>query len=1074
MLRKIATGIILTILLTIMLPSAFNIQQAEASGTIYIRADGSIDPPTASIFTPDNINYIFTDNITDYIVVERSNTILDGNGFTLQGPGSGIGLHLGNVNGSIIHSINIRGFDYGIYLSSSSENRITRNNISNCAQYGIGVYRSSRNTISYNNITENVSYGYPSNIGGGIQLAGSSENKIVKNILKDNGSCGIVLSGGGTNWDSRFNDIYENNITGTRNYCGVYLYYVDRNSVFRNSMTNNSIAIMGYVALNSSINENRIENNDDGIVLTHSSCYNTVQENTVINNTCGIRVISTYLAASVSNYISGNEIRQNDYGLYSTGSSSHICHNNFVDNTQQVLYGGGLDNAWDDGYPSGGNYWSNHDCTDLFKGPYQNETGSDCIGDTPYFIGGTEQDNYPLMNLWSPLPNNKPVVVLVHGFQLFGTDPDVVWEDMNKTLSESGFDVMISHYAGDYPLILPTGKDIKGYAEKLSQEIQGLKSQTGASKVDIVAHSMGGLVARYYVEKCGGAANVGKLIMLGTPNHGTEIAYLAFTSLYLLARVYVSAYIIDPGLASMIVENLQSPFEMIPNSPFLNALNHGAPWVFVGEDQIRPDVKYYTIAGTRPRGLYWITWHILKCFSGENDGVVREKSVKLYTSLPYEHYTYSIDHSSLKEDPSVIDRVAQILGDDTSLDQNYETQVTSSQTEDESIEQAPLVSGKILPSEEKSYELLVSSTSELSIIMSWPYGHLNLTLTTPSGALIDPSFASSSPNVTFYNDENLKIKGYNITSPETGIWEVHVTAANITSEQEFTVITFFDTDIRLASELQQYEFDPNEPIQIKASLTCANGTMTDVSVSSTILKPDTTTETLMLYDDGLHNDNQTNDGIYGNNYTNTSLCGTYYITVTAHGKVDNQQFARETYDVVWVQVYPDLCVQESDIHFSEETPLEGETITINATIHNIGGEHADSVSVLFYDGNPVDGVLIGKCIINIPLNEARNASIQWNATRGQHQICVLVSPYNGFLEADYSNNSANKTIEVRMTGDVNGDGKVEVYDLFDFGKAYGCASGDPNWNHHCDFNFDNIISSSDLEKLQENYGKIDP
>jgi len=55
-------------------------------------------------------------------------------------------------------------------------------------------------------------------------------------------------------------------------------------------------------------------------------------------------------------------------------------------------------NIWDSGYPSGGNYWSDYNGTDLYSGPYQNKTGSDYIGDIPHVIGlPAEEDNYPLM-----------------------------------------------------------------------------------------------------------------------------------------------------------------------------------------------------------------------------------------------------------------------------------------------------------------------------------------------------------------------------------------------------------------------------------------------------------------------------------------------------------------------------------------------------------------------------------------------------------------------------------------------------------------------------------------------------
>ena len=70
-------------------------------GTIYIRADGSIDPPTASIYTADNITYTLTANITvnaDGIVIERDNTVLNGAGYTMIGNGSGNGIDLIDIN----------------------------------------------------------------------------------------------------------------------------------------------------------------------------------------------------------------------------------------------------------------------------------------------------------------------------------------------------------------------------------------------------------------------------------------------------------------------------------------------------------------------------------------------------------------------------------------------------------------------------------------------------------------------------------------------------------------------------------------------------------------------------------------------------------------------------------------------------------------------------------------------------------------------------------------------------------------------------------------------------------------
>jgi parallel beta-helix repeat protein len=129
----------------------------------------------------------------------------------------------------------------------------------------------------------------------------------------------------------------------------------------------------------------------------------------VTKNNYGIR-----LDSSSNNVLSGNKVANNHYGIWYAPfePSLHNCfyHNNFLDNTVQVYPSPDPDltpNIWHDGYPSGGNYWSDYEGFDLCKGAYQNETGSDGIGDTPYFIGADNQDNYPLMN---PYPSHDVAI----------------------------------------------------------------------------------------------------------------------------------------------------------------------------------------------------------------------------------------------------------------------------------------------------------------------------------------------------------------------------------------------------------------------------------------------------------------------------------------------------------------------------------------------------------------------------------------------------------------------------------------------------------------------------------------
>jgi len=312
--------------------------RVKGSGAIYIRADGSVDPPTAPISTIDNVTYTLTGNINDSIVVERSNIVINGAGHTVQGSGSGNGLSLSGISNVRIKKTNIKGFSYGINLYASSNNNISGNNIAENVWRGIWLYLSSNNIISGNNIVNNM-YGISPYI--------SSNN----------------------------NSIHGNNIVN--NKFGMWLYLSSDNNISGNIITENDRGIMLGGSFDNNISGNNIWDNDNGIWIEYS----------------------------FENTICGNQITKcTSYSMRFYDSSNHsISHNNFVNNTCQI-YAYNSVNTWNDGYPSGGNYWSNYTGVDLHSGPYQNETGSDGIGDTPYVIDSNNTDNYPLQGMFFDFP----------------------------------------------------------------------------------------------------------------------------------------------------------------------------------------------------------------------------------------------------------------------------------------------------------------------------------------------------------------------------------------------------------------------------------------------------------------------------------------------------------------------------------------------------------------------------------------------------------------------------------------------------------------------------------------------
>jgi pimeloyl-ACP methyl ester carboxylesterase len=92
--------------------------------------------------------------------------------------------------------------------------------------------------------------------------------------------------------------------------------------------------------------------------------------------------------------------------------------------------------------------------------------------------------------------------------------------------------------------------DIRRSADHVAQKVESIIAQTGVSYVDVVGHSMGGLVALYYVKRLGGARRVRRLVLLGTPARGTWSALLGLITAPL-------------GLASL---------QLLPGSPFLREL----------------------------------------------------------------------------------------------------------------------------------------------------------------------------------------------------------------------------------------------------------------------------------------------------------------------------------------------------------------------------------------------------------------------------------------------------------------------------------------------------------------------
>jgi len=270
---------------------------------------------------------------------------------------------------------------------------------------------------------DNITYMLISNIIN----AAPSKNDVAIRIRRSN----IVLDGSGnilqgTNGDqskgvlmsSGVSNVTIRNMTIKQFYYGIYLCNCSYNMIFGSIIINNNRygVWLSESSTYNTIYGNLLINNTRGIQLSPSCHHNTITENRIENNDYGIS-----LDRSLHNLIFQNNIKDNYYGLYlSSSSNNKFYYNSLVNNFQHAVIRNSTNNIWDDGYPSGGNYWSSYMGLDLYSGPYQNESGSDCLGDIPYIIDENNTDSYPLTAPWSLTP-----------IKIF----DVVWEDSHYSIS---------------------------------------------------------------------------------------------------------------------------------------------------------------------------------------------------------------------------------------------------------------------------------------------------------------------------------------------------------------------------------------------------------------------------------------------------------------------------------------------------------------------------------------------------------------------------------------------------------------------------------------------------------------
>jgi parallel beta-helix repeat protein len=372
-----------TILLAITVATALTTQIQPASAgskTLIVPQDyPTINAALSNALQGDTIqvkNGVYHENlvITKQVALvgeDKASTFIDGDG---KSSVVWINADDASISGFTVRNSGSELTDSGIYVNNSqsvklSSNIVTGNNI------GVYISESANSTLIDNSLSGNVfNFGvYSSNIEGYIQNIDTSntvDGKLIVYLVNQ--------SNRQTPTDAGYVAIVNCSGITVR---GGLLEKNWQNMLF--AYTRNSTA----VGVTSTLGE------DSFWLIESTNC--TLQAVNITGNIWG----GIALVNSTGCTIKDGILKANGgYGLFlSDSSSNQFYHNNFISNPRQAWLYGLNSNSWDNGYPSGGNYWDNYTGVDEKSGAAQSAEGSDGIGDTAVVIAQNNIDTYPLM-----------------------------------------------------------------------------------------------------------------------------------------------------------------------------------------------------------------------------------------------------------------------------------------------------------------------------------------------------------------------------------------------------------------------------------------------------------------------------------------------------------------------------------------------------------------------------------------------------------------------------------------------------------------------------------------------------
>lgn len=461
----------------------------------------------------------------------------------------------------------------------------------------------------------------------------------------------------------------------------------------------------------------------------------------------------------------------------------------------------------------------------------------------------------------TPPPERLPIV-FVHGWLgLPGGNcglpqPNSYFERLDDDLRDNGYHVEYAVLESS-PCYTPPLVENVG---ELKQAIESAKAATGQDKVILIAHSMGGLVSRAYIESPDYGHDVQAIFTLGSPHLGVPVEWLAFLAPTTLALWCATSQPVvcefsQPGMwifnrqhpnraPGVIYHAISGDAPLYPRTSLAAAAYYLLPY---GDDGA---VETFSATGLSGWVDRWITDEVHGSGSGPRNYFIRDGGQSV-------SYNYCLK-------PVLVDNSTDTCGTFSDLRSSAELATTP-------VQRTPLEYGVLFPGQSRTHQVSLEGGQTL-FAAQWQTGTLELTLLDPVGHVIDPQYAVDHPGIVTYEADDL-MATYHFPDATAGSWNMVLNAASVPPDgSAFTSFAAFESALALTAGVDRLWYAPNTTATITAALSASPAS---AIVTATLSYADGLTETAELLPLG--------GQVYGTHLTIPDVPGYVDLRVAATG-----------------------------------------------------------------------------------------------------------------------------------------------------------------------------------------------